>query len=157
MKFNDAVIGSVLLFLSVLLLVHIETFPSMPLSVYGPSSFPRLLAVILLISSIILIFNGIRDRRKVPLMEIGPWKKTPVRWRRMAMVPLTVIGYIFLADLLGYVIYVFIALSILLIDFNNGRWRFSLISSGIFTVLTYLVFVKLLLVPLPAGLLRGIL
>jgi len=75
----------------------------------------------------------------------------------MAMIPLTVIGYIYLAGFLGYVIYVFISLSLLLIDFNGGRWKFSLLSSGIFTVITYLVFVKLLLVPLPAGLLSGIL
>jgi len=157
MKFNDAVIGSVLLVFSILLLLHVQSFPSMPLSVYGPASFPRLLGIILGICSIVLIIRGIQDRKEVPLLEIGPWRKLPVRWRRMAMIPLTVIGYIYLAGFLGYVIYVFISLSLLLIDFNGGRWKFSLLSSGIFTVITYLVFVKLLLVPLPAGLLSGIL
>jgi hypothetical protein len=47
-------------------------------------------------------------------------------------------------------------LFILVTDFSNGRWLAALVISVVFTVVIYLVFVHILLVPLPPGILVGI-
>ncbi len=151
MKFNDAIIGGFFLIISILLVVHVQSFPNMPLSVYGPASFPRLLGIILGLCSIQLIVKGVRERKTVKLISFDDWVKLPVRWRRMFLVPITVIGYIFLTKYLGFALYTFLMLFVLLLDFNNGRWKFSLISSSVFTAITYAIFVKILLIPLPEG------
>ncbi len=151
MKFNDAVIGVFFLVLSVLLLVHVQSFPKMPLSDYGPASFPRLLSIILGLCSIQLIVQGIRTRKTVPPVRFGEWVSLPERWRRLFLVPLTVIGYILLAKYLGFALYTFLALFLLLIDFHNGKWKFSLVTALVFTGAAYGIFVKILLIPLPVG------
>ena len=45
MKLNDAVWGALLLLFSVVLLVHVQSFPKIPGQQVGPALFPGILAV----------------------------------------------------------------------------------------------------------------
>ena len=49
-----------------------------------------------------------------------------------------------------------LVLFVLIVDFSNGRWLAAAIISVVFTIVIYLVFVHILLVPLPPGVLVGI-
>ena len=55
MRFNDAIVGLFLSVLAIMVLFHVETFPSLPLHDVGPATFPRVLAWALLICSVYLI------------------------------------------------------------------------------------------------------
>lgn len=153
MKFNDAIVGFVLFIISVAILLYVQTFPSMPLSVYGPATFPKLLGWGLLACSIYLVVSGLRTRKTIPWMVLDTWTKMPVRWRRFFSIPLAIIGYIILSQTLGYVLYMFIALVMLLMDYTGGRWKLALLAAGIFSLSSYYLFGGALMVPLPRGLL----
>ena len=156
MKFNDALIGGFLLVLSVAILGYVSTFPAMPLSTYGPATFPKLLGWGLFASSLYMIVSGIRNRKTVPWTEFASWTKDKRRWFRFFEIPLAILGYVFLAQTLGYILYVFASLLIILLDFTEKRWKVSIISSLAFSVISYLIFANGLMVPLPQGFLGSI-
>ena len=156
MRFNDAVIGLSLSVLAIMVLFHVDTFPSLPLQDVGPATFPRALALVLLICSVYLIFNGIRPQKPNPAVSLGSWAHSPRAWRRLALVPMSVLTYTFAAVPIGFIPTTMLLLFVLVTDFSNGRWFVASMISAVFTVVIYLVFGHILLVPLPPGLLVGI-
>ncbi len=156
MKFNDALIGGVLLILSVAILGYVSTFPAMPLSSYGPATFPKLLGWGLFASSLYLIVSGIRSRKTIPWTQFADWTQNKRRWLRFFEIPLAVLGYVLLAPFMGYILYVFASLLVILLDFTEKRWKVSSITSSIFSVVSYLIFANGLMVPLPQGFLGSI-
>jgi putative tricarboxylic transport membrane protein len=156
MRFNDAVIGSVLAAIAIAVLIHVETFPSLPLHEVGPATFPRALAWGLLGCGVILVFSGFRTRATIPMLSLGSWARSPRSWRRLIMVPGAVLAYTFAAVPVGFIPTTALLLFILVMDFSHGRWIAALSISATFTCVVYLVFVHILLVPLPPGVLVGI-
>ena len=157
MRFNDAIIGLSLAVLAIMVLFHVNTFPSLPLQDVGPATFPRALAWVLLSCSAYLIFNGIRTRKTKPAISLGSWAQSPRAWRRLALVPIAVLTYTFVALPIGFIPTTMLLLFVLVTDFSNGRWLAASMISVVFTVIIYLVFAHILLVPLPPGILVGIL
>lgn len=156
MKFNDALIGGLLLVLSLAILAYVNTFPAMPLSSYGPATFPRLLGMGLLACSLYLIISGIRSLKVIPWVQLGAWTKDRRRWFRFLEIPLVVLGYVFFAPYLGYMLYVFTALVLIMLDFTEKRWKVSIITSVTFSIVSYLIFSNALMVPLPQGFLGSL-
>ncbi|MDY0287195.1 MAG: tripartite tricarboxylate transporter TctB family protein [Sphaerochaeta sp.] len=156
MKFNDALIGGVLLILSVAILGYVNTFPAMPLSTYGPATFPKLLGTGLLASSVYLIISGIRNRKTVPWTQFAAWTQDRRRWLRFMEIPLAILGYVIIAPFFGYILYVFVALVLILLDFTEMRWKVSIITAAVFSVVSFLIFSNGLMVPLPQGFLGSI-
>jgi hypothetical protein len=64
--------------------------------------------------------------------------------------------YTFAAVPVGFIPTTMLVLFVLVIDFSNGRWFAAAMISVVFTIVIYLVFVHILLVPLPPGILVGI-
>ena len=62
MKLNDAVWGALLLLLAAAILVHVQSFGTIPGQQYGPAIFPGLLACGLAICAVLLIVNGLTAR-----------------------------------------------------------------------------------------------
>ena len=156
MRFNDAIVGLFLSVLAIMVLFHVETFPSLPLHDVGPATLPRVLAWVLLICSVYLIFDGIRKRTTLAGVSLGSWARNSQAWRRLALVPVAVLTYTFAAVPVGFIPTTMLVLFVLVIDFSNGRWLAAAIISVVFTIVIYLVFVHILLVPLPPGILIGI-
>ena len=90
MRFNDAIVGLFLSVLAIMVLFHVETFPSLPLHDVGPATFPRALAWVLLVCSVYLIFDGIRKRTTLAGVSLGSWARSPQAWRRLVLVPVAV-------------------------------------------------------------------
>ena len=156
MRFNDAIVGLFLSVLAIMVLFHVETFPSLPLHDVGPATFPRALAWVLLICSVYLIYGGIRKRTTLAGVSLGSWARSPQAWRRLVLVPIAVLTYTFAAVPVGFIPTTMLVLFVLVIDFSNGRWFAAAMISVVFTIVIYLVFVHILLVPLPPGILVGI-
>ncbi len=151
MRFNDAVIGIFLITFGALVLFLTKGFPTLSKGYPGPSLFPNVLAMLFMITGSILIVQGVRSKR--------PWLKlsNSLRGKPLAnivAVIAVIIAYIYLSDLLGFLILSFILLFLLMLWFKvELLWNLLMASSV--TVLVYLLFVKLLMVPLPGGPLGG--
>ena len=156
MRFNDAIIGLFLAVIATMVLFHVEVFPSLPLHDVGPATFPSALAWVLLSCSAYLVFDGIRNRTTKPAVSLGSWAHNPRAWRRLALIPMAVLIYTFAAVPLGFIPTTMLVLFALVVDFSNGRWFAAAMISVIFTIVIYFVFVHILLVPLPPGILVGI-
>lgn len=155
MRLNDAVVGLVLVIFALAEITYSTTFPSLHGQEYGPSLFPILIGSGLLLCGLILIARGIRSRRKLTGEEaawvhLGDWSQSPATRINMLLVPGLLIAYIFLADTIG-----FIPLSIAILGTLLYRLGSSLLTSIICAVVTtialQLLFARVLLVPLPAG------
>src|SRR4029453_4158124 len=62
MKLNDAVWGALLLVFSVVLLVHVQSFPKIPGQQVGPALFPGFLAVVLGVCGGLFFVTGMGSR-----------------------------------------------------------------------------------------------
>jgi putative tricarboxylic transport membrane protein len=117
----------------------------------GPKVFPVLLGVLLIVGSVLLFLETVRARRQAPKEEKEPQQETgkPARvlW---AVVAWTVI-FLFAFEPLGYVVATTIYIFPLTIYFNAKKWWTNTITSLLFPIGVYVLFVKILGVMLPKG------
>jgi putative tricarboxylic transport membrane protein len=157
MKLNDAIWGALLLLLAAALLVHIQSFPTIPGQNYGPALMPGVIGVGLAITGTILVFSGIalrRDGGEMHWIKLADWTRMP---RKILALILTIgvnVGYILLDTTLGFIVAGTIYLSVLFAIFGM-RPRNVLPLAIVVTLLIHYVFYKMLHVPLPWGILQG--
>lgn len=154
MRVHDALSGAVLALLAVLVLVTVSQYPPIPGQDIGPSAFPGLLAFLLLGCSIALIWRGLSSKEKPPLILLGAWMRSPQHVANFLLIIVALLFYVFAADSLGFILTAILILSVL---FYSLRVRLMLIlpvAIGV-TLFIHTIFYKLLRVPLPWGLLQG--
>jgi len=149
MRVSNTAIGLVLIIFACAVLVHVQSFPKLDNGYPGPALFPSVLAVLFILCGIGLIIQGNRQREKVLKFDLGT--TTLAGWINMAFVLGTVICYILLAEYLGFLIFSFVILMILM-KWLKVKMLPSLVMSIGVTLAIYLLFAKVLLVPLPWGL-----
>jgi putative tricarboxylic transport membrane protein len=159
MKLNDAVWGALLLLFSVVLLVHVQSFPKIPGQQVGPALFPGILAVGLAVCAGLLVVKGLASRREGG--ERAEWVLFEAWTRRRHYVlafALTVgvnVFYILAVDRLGFIVTGVIYLAALFRVFGVRKaWILSL--ALIVTLCIHYAFYKLLKVPLPWGIMQGV-
>ncbi len=155
MRFNSAVFGVVLLLFSAAMMAYTRTFPEMPGQDYGPALFPLLIGIALSICGVLLVFQGIRSRRNVPLVVLGDWAHEPRQRVNFALVVAALIFYIAVSEYLGFVPTAFVILAVLLVRFGTPLVT-SLSVAAAATLVVHTLFARFLLVPLPWGLLQPI-
>lgn len=157
MKANDAISGGIFLAVAIFAFFYAGTFKSFPGVKYGPDLFPRLVAVLMGIGGLILIIGALRPAGRQPLLNIAQWARNPQSYRIIAAVLGSIVFYIFLSDRLGFLLTGFIMLAGLLVATRGvSRTVSSLaISAGVIVIL-YLIFARLLRVPLPVGFLESL-
>ena len=159
MKLNDALWGALLLLLSAALLVHVQSFPTIPGQKVGPSLFPAAIAVALAVCAVLLVVKGLAARgsggERAEWVEFDGW----TRHRRYVVAFLVTVGvnvfYILAVDRLGFLIVGTVYLSVLFVVYGVGR-KWVLPVAVIVTLGIHYAFYKLLKVPLPWGLLQGV-
>jgi len=153
-RFNDAVIGAALVVFALAMIAYTRTFPAMPGQDYGPALFPVLIGIGFLICGAILIVGGIRERRTAPLMAGGEW----LRSRHHVIDFLAVIGglvvYILVSEWLGFIPTACLLLFGWLVLFRGGKPASSAAIALAVTLAVNYAFSRLLLVPLPPGVLQ---
>ena len=150
MRVSNTAIGLMLIIFASAVLVHVQSFPKLDHGYPGPALFPEVLAVLFILCGIGLIIQGIRNREKVLKFDLGTI--TPAGWINIAFVLGTVICYILLAEYLGFLIFSIVILMILM-KWLKVKILPNLAMSIMVTLANYLLFAKVLLVPLPLGLL----
>jgi len=164
-RFNDAITGAVLVIFAVAEIAYTRTFPSLHGQAYGPDLFPMLIGLGLFGCGCVLMVRGIYARRALSREKS---ESTGANWVDMGNVADTrqarvnavlllvfLLAYILLSDWVGFIPVSLATVSILLYRLGS-----SLFTAGAIAILTTVViqflFAKVLLVPLPAGWLQGI-
>lgn len=154
MRLNDAVIGMILLFFGGAVIFHAQTsFPGLPGQNYGPAFFPTIIGTGLGLCGLLFVAQGLAQRATVPWITFGDWVSSVPHRRNLVAVLAALLFYILCSDFLGFFITSTILLTALLVLFGN-RITVALAVAIVATVVIHLFFYKLLLVPLPWGLLE---
>ena len=158
MKLNDAVWGAVLVLLAAAIIVHVQSFGTIPGQKYGPAIFPGLTACGLAICGAILIYDGLAAKAAPGAGErwitLAQWTRSP---RHLSALALTIgvnVFYIYCVDWLGFIPTSVIYLAVLFAAFGVSR-KWNLPIAIVLTLAIHTAFYKLLKVPLPWGLLKN--
>jgi putative tricarboxylic transport membrane protein len=118
----------------------------------GPKAFPRLLGVCLLIGAALLFIEIWKDRKTAaPTPPIAGKEDLRHLWALGAVTAWTAVYYV-VFEKLGYVVATTVYLLALMAWFNRGKWIANVLSAALFSVLSYVMFLKLD-VRLPQGIL----
>lgn len=154
MRFNDAIIGCVLIAFALVAGYATRDFPQIPGQSYGAALFPRLLCGGFAVCGLLLLQSGLKQRAAA-----GPWLDRD-DWARSLSGPITlaitvggIVFYILVSEWLGFIPTAFLMTAALLLRLR-GRWVTSLAIAAIVTMVIHQIFYGLLLVPLPWGLLE---
>lgn len=119
----------------------------------GPKAFPRLLGIGLLISAGILFLEMLRAKKASVAYE---GEKAPVAWRHYLVIGAVVVWtgiYFSVFEWLGYAIATTFYLLALTAYFHKGHTIANVLTSVLFSFISYFMFTKLLGVTLARGLL----
>ncbi len=157
MRLNDAVWGALLLLLAAAILVHVQSFGTIPGQQYGPAIFPGLIACGLAVCALLLIVNGLTARTRegagVKWMTLAPWTRSRRHVFAFALTIGVNVFYILLVDTLGFIPTGVIYLAVLFAVFGV-RLVWIVPIALVLTLAIHTAFYKLLKVPLPWGLLQ---
>jgi putative tricarboxylic transport membrane protein len=155
MRFNDAVFGVLLIVFAIAEIAYTRTFPSLHGQAYGPDLFPILIGVGFLITGTVLTVRGLAQRAGQPLIEVGAWAVDRHNVVNFALVLLALLFYIVASDWLGFIPTAFIIMLVLLKSFGSG-FAAALVIAALSTLGIHALFARVLLVPLPWGLLQPV-
>ena len=149
MRVSNTAIGLFLILFAAVVLWHVQSFPSLDNGYPGPALFPSVLAVLFIFCGIGLIIQGVRQREKLLKFDTGTLTLSGLL--NILFVLGTIVCYIFLAQYAGFLIFSFLVLLILM-KWLKVKPLASILMSSAVTLVIYLLFAKILLVPLPWGL-----
>ena len=156
MRFNDAVFGIVLMVFAAVVMIHAETtFPGLPGQDFGPAFFPVIIGGVLFACGAVLTVQGIAKRRTIPLASMGEWVRSPGHVINVVLVIASLVFYVLVSDMLGFIPTSILIISLLTYRFGKGI-VFALSSAVIVTLVIHTAFYIVLRVPLPWGILQPI-
>jgi putative tricarboxylic transport membrane protein len=155
MRLNDAIFGVLLIVFAIAEIAYTRTFPSLHGQAYGPDLFPILIGVGFLITGAILTVQGLMQRAGAPLLEVGAWADDRRSVVSFALVLLALLFYIVASDWLGFIPTAFLIMLVLLKSFGSG-WATAVVVAALTTLAIHALFARVLLVPLPWGLLQPV-
>ena len=151
MRIHDSLIGSVLLLLSLAVLWHIQGFPPAAGQQYGPALFPGLIAAGLAMTSVVLIWQGLRVAQ--PWIVLADGLRSPRRLLAFGITIASMALYVLLSERIGFIVCSVVVL--IYLQWACGvRPALAVATSLAATLVIHTCFYKLLKVPLPWGVLQ---
>lgn len=153
MRANDAIAGGVIIVFATAMIAMTFTFPPFPGQRYGPSLFPQLLGIGLIVCGLMLIRRGIVARRAGGAwVELAPWALQRRQVSNILVVLGAILTYILLADRLGFILTASATLLFLFLWFRV-RPVFAVLGAIIAVLFVDWFFGWMFRVPLPLGVL----
>jgi len=157
MKLDDAVWGVLLIALGAAVLIHVQSFGTIPGQQFGPAIFPGLVAVGLAICGVLLIASGRAARARAggsaPWVALAPWLRSQPHMVAFALTIGVNVFYILAVDRLGFIPTGILYLGVLFAAFGVRRaWILPI--AVVVTLVIHTSFYKLLKVPLPWGIMQ---
>ena len=116
----------------------------------GPKAFPRLLGVGLLISAAMLLAEMLKERKSAPAATASEPEDTST-YKIVAGVVVATAIYFALFEVLGYAVSTMLFLLAMTAYFNKGKWWTNVLTSILYSFVSYYMFSSLLGVNLPRG------
>jgi putative tricarboxylic transport membrane protein len=155
MKLNDAVFGLLLMLLGGAVLVAVQPYPKIPGQPVGPALFPGLIATGLCIAGVLLVLRGWRERAHAPWLAWDDWVRSPRHVLALVLLLGGIVFYILASSTLGFLLTAPLVLVALFVVLGVPPLR-AIGIALLATLLIHFAFYKLLRVPLPWGVLKGI-
>ncbi|WP_282602667.1 tripartite tricarboxylate transporter TctB family protein [Paracoccus sp. PARArs4] len=157
MKLTDALSGVALILLGLFMLWQAAQFPVFAGQPYGAALLPRILAAGFVIGGALLVLRDIAARRQAggPIVAFADELRRPAGWAAMAAVLGNVLAQVLLGPHLGYLPVSVAGLLVLFLVLRLPLLQAAGLAVGT-TALCWWLFAVLLRVPLPRGLLEGI-
>lgn len=152
MRFNDSVFGLILIAFAIAEISYARTFPSLHGQDYGPDLFPTIIGAGLMLFGGILVARGWARRATDPMVVVGDWAQDRDNVVNVVILIGSIVFYIVFSTWLGFIPSALLIQSVLLVRLGSSLLT-SVIIATISTMLIHTLFAKLLLVPLPWGLL----
>lgn len=153
MKAHDTLSGALVAMFGSLVWLFARDLPETAYFRYGPGFFPGLVGGLLVLIGSLVALRGVASLRRERLVQADPWARSGRRRLDALLVIGAVVAYALLVDELGFLPTAFLLLFLLV-------WRLwrrpsaALAVALVGAIATHQVFVELLLVPLPWGLLE---
>ena len=155
MKINDVAGGALFLILAVTLALGAWNLPNPSEQIFGPATFPLVVASLLVLCSVILMAGGLRSAGHAPLFARAEWTRQPRLAARFLLVLAAVLAYVTFVETIGFLP---TAAGILFILFLSGHVpaiRAALLSVCI-ALLVHTIFYVGLSVQLPWGIMDSV-
>jgi putative tricarboxylic transport membrane protein len=152
MRFNNAIPGAILIAFALAVITYSTTFPSLHGQDYGPNLFPTIISLGMIVCGGILILQGLAQRATEPMIVVGDWAQNRSNVLNVAILLGCIAFYILISDWLGFILTSLLILTTLLVRLGSTL-RTSLIVAVATTFIIHTLFAKVLLVPLPWGIL----
>jgi len=150
-RVGDCIIGLISLLLGASIFCLTLNFPSLEGGHPGPALLPRILAVLFMAIGAVFIIRNMRTRGAKSKHQTLLTEKKRVLYA--AVVIILVLFYIAFVEKLGYLITNFVLVTILS-RLLEVRIFWCIVFSSLLTLGVYVLFHKILLVPLPQGLIH---
>ena len=148
MRLHDTWLGALLVVLAAIFFGYTFTFPDMPGQKYGPSLFPRLIALGIALCGVVMAVRGWRSG--VPWLTVSPPLRRLQGWLALLAMPLAVVFYLLAAPRLGFLPTAALVVGALC-AWNGVRWWWALLTGVVTAALVQWFFGTLMRVPLPRG------
>ena len=152
MRFNDGVFGVILVAFAIAEIAYTSTFPRLHGQDFGPDLFPIIIGAGLMLFGGVLIAKGWAERFTQPMLVLGDWAHDSANVVNVVILLGSVVFYIAFSTWLGFIPTALVIQSVLLIRLGSSPLA-SITIAAISTMLIHTLFAKVLLVPLPWGLL----
>lgn len=152
MKMNDAVAGVILILFAIAVILHARTFPRLHGQDYGPDLFPTIIGGGLILCGALLVVKGMAARREGRLVRLGDWARDGRMLVNVALFVLGIVVYILVSDFIGFIPLAFVLIAVLTVRLGASIPA-GLATATVATLVIHTIFAKVLLVPLPWGLL----
>lgn len=154
MKIHDSLSGALLLVFSIALYWHTRSFPTIPGDQIGPALFPRIIAIGMALSGVVMIAGGVLRSKGEAWAEVPDWIRSPRQVAGFALVVGGLVVFHFFLDRIGFLICAPLLLTALLFVLRVRLWAIPLVAAGV-SLLIHAIFYKGLGVPLPWGVLQS--
>ncbi len=149
MRVSNTAIGSMAIVFGIWVIWYAKGFPKLEKGYPGPSLFPMVLAVLFICAGIYLVFQDVRSKRKILKFDVSDLSRE--HFINIALILGAILFYIFLSDFLGFQFTSVIILIALMKRLRVSTFWSLIMACGV-TFGIYVLFAKILLVPLPWGL-----
>lgn len=154
MRLNDAILGAIFLALAVAVFWQAQAMPRLSGQPFGAGTFPMVIAAMMAAGGLGLIVSGMRARG-VPALTFAPWLRDPNAILRVLAVPAFVVIYALFSRQIGFPLLVPVLLAAFL-WISTRRAILSVLVAIAATALIWILFARVLMVPLPLGLLTRV-
>lgn len=149
MKFNDAILGLVVLLGGLAIIGGARTFPPTHGQAFGPDLFPTIIGSGLVLAGLGLMVSGWRARHVQGWMDTAGIARS--RMLDALLVLVAILAFILFANRLGFILTAGAGAWLLMVRFRGGGWISSLVIAAVTVLAVDWAFRTMLLVPLPQG------